>query len=106
MIYTVAEIAAGLGGAAAVVVYARRLISLLSGITDIARDWSGEPARPGVPEKPGVMIRLERIESDVTELKYHSQPDHGGSYYDLQMQAMAELKGDINNVRRILESRD
>ena len=32
-------------------------------------DWNGEPARPGVPEKRGVMVRLEAIEA---ELSYNS----------------------------------
>ena len=31
------------------------------------RDWNGEEARPGVPERPGVMVRLDRIESHVAD---------------------------------------
>lgn len=31
-------------------------------VREFLSDWRGEPARDGVPEKPGVMKRLERIE--------------------------------------------
>ena len=29
-------------------------------------DWRGTEARPGVPRRPGVMERLEKIEADVS----------------------------------------
>lgn len=32
---------------------------------DFLDDWGGEPARPGVPERLGVMARLDRIEHEL-----------------------------------------
>jgi len=29
-------------------------------------DWRGTESRPGVPRRPGVMERLEKIEADVS----------------------------------------
>lgn len=31
----------------------------------LAEDWHGEPDRPGVPGRPGVMVRLASIESEL-----------------------------------------
>jgi len=31
-------------------------------------DWEGEKARPGVPERPGVMERLQRNEDAIAQL--------------------------------------
>lgn len=30
------------------------------------QDWHGSPPRPGVPARPGVMVRLERLEAELT----------------------------------------
>lgn len=43
----------------------RRVLGLLSKVHDVLDDWNGTPARPGVPEKPGVMVRLEAIEHEL-----------------------------------------
>lgn len=40
-----------------------------------AEDWDGEPDRPGVPGRLGVMVRLATIEGEL-------RPDHGGSMRD------------------------
>lgn len=41
----------------------------LSKMDDLLDDWRGTDARPGVPRRPGVMERLEKIEADVQEIK-------------------------------------
>lgn len=38
-------------------------------LTEMLTDWRGTEARPGVPRRPGVMERLEKIESDVSDVK-------------------------------------
>ena len=38
---------------------------LMHRLDNLLEDWCGTEARPGVPRRPGVMERLERIESDV-----------------------------------------
>lgn len=55
-----------LGVLAAFVVWARQQLSRMDDLLD---DWRGTDARPGVPRRPGVMERLEKIETDVKEIK-------------------------------------
>lgn len=43
-------------------VWVRKLMRRLDNLLE---DWNGTEARPGVPRRPGVMERLERIEGDV-----------------------------------------
>jgi hypothetical protein len=53
-------------------------------IQRIAEDWNGEPARPrdGVPERPGVMLRLSRIEAEM-------HPNGGSSMRDAVNRGLA-----------------
>lgn len=44
-------------------------------VGDIHDDWRGEPARPGVEARPGVMERLKTIEEEM-------RPNGGGSMRD------------------------
>ncbi len=46
-------------------------------IQRIAEDWRGEPARPdaGIPERPGMMLRMARLEAEM-------HPNHGSSLRD------------------------
>lgn len=37
-------------------------------VSQMIDDWRGTEARPGVPRRPGVMERLEKIEHDVSRV--------------------------------------
>ena len=41
------------------------LRKLMRRLDNLLEDWNGSEARPGVPRRPGVMERLEKIETDV-----------------------------------------
>jgi biopolymer transport protein ExbB/TolQ len=58
------------GGAATVIwkIFApliTRVRKMMDSIENFMRDWSGEEARPGHDEVPGVMERLQKIESEL-----------------------------------------
>mgnify|MGYP000848694095 FL=1 len=38
-------------------------------LSEMLSDWRGTEARPGVARRPGVMERLEKIESDISDVK-------------------------------------
>jgi hypothetical protein len=58
-----AGIVTGAGGA--LVTTWQRWRKPLQGIRLLAEDWHGEPDRPGVPGRPGVMVRLASIEGEL-----------------------------------------
>jgi len=61
-------------------------------IDEVVDDWHGESARPGVPARPGVMERLERIEGatarieplagGVAAIEHELHPNGGDSLRD------------------------
>ena len=94
-------------------------------ITEFLNDWAGEPERPGVPARPGVMEQLSDLRTEVDLAKvlahdaaessaaaaFHSQPNHGSSSYDALMlkleknikasrQAVAESVEDRRRIRQ------
>lgn len=61
------------GGAAAVVTALAGAFALGRGaarrgrgLANFLEDWNGEPARKGVPARPGVMERLANVEKELT----------------------------------------
>jgi len=63
---------AGLGGAMGLA-----WTRVIRPIQQIAEDWRGEQARPdaGLPERPGMMLRMARLEGEM-------HPNHGSSLRD------------------------
>lgn len=57
-----AGVGAFLGVMAAGLVALRWLFRLVRAAEAIHADFMGEPARPGVPERPGVMVRIQSAE--------------------------------------------
>ena len=68
---------------------------ILSRTRDFLDDWAGEPARPGVPERPGVMSRLQSAESLIERVLAETMPNGGSSLRDV----VHRTAGDVNAVK-------
>ncbi|MEH0410996.1 hypothetical protein [Streptomyces scabiei] len=58
-------------------------------VDEFIDDWSGEPSRPGVPPRPGVMERMGGLEDrmggleeELQRIKHELYPNSGGSLRD------------------------
>lgn len=78
----------GSGGAGAALLFIRRFARKMD---QFFSDWNGEPARPGVPEKRGVMVRLDVIESEISY-------NHGSSIKDAVHRIDANVNTLMSNV--------
>jgi hypothetical protein len=58
------------------------VFSAVRRLSHFVDDWFGEPERPGVPARPGVMPRLETMQSDLDKIKHELWPNSGGSLRD------------------------
>ena len=55
-------------------------------LRQMAADWAGTPARPGVDERPGMMLRMQRVEeaqADLRAVVAELLPDHGNTMRDM-----------------------
>lgn len=68
----------------AVVIQASKFLKKVSNFID---DWQGEPERPGVPGRDGVMTRLEKIEAEL-------KTNHGSSLRD----AVNRIESRVNDL--------
>ncbi|MBP2331230.1 hypothetical protein JOF56_011615 [Kibdelosporangium banguiense] len=65
------------------------------GTGNFLEDWNGEPERPGVPAKPGVMERLRAIEQKVDGIDHELHPNSGQSLRDQVDSIRTELREHI-----------
>lgn len=71
LILDIATVVGVLGGAAAgtrwlIIKPCKALVGMWRSLSRFFRDWFGEPPRPGFRGRPGVMERIETIESEVS----------------------------------------
>src|SRR5512139_3399277 len=71
---TVAQVIAFLGALGGLLVLARKAYLGGKRISDLLDDWFGERARPGVPERKGVMERLSDQDVALTEVRNRIEP--------------------------------
>lgn len=57
-------------------------VRLAGRVDDFMDDWAGEPGRPGVPPRPGVMERLAGFEDRLTRVEHELYPNSGQSLRD------------------------
>ena len=72
--------------------------------THLLDDMLGEPARPGVPERPGVMQRLQSLTDDIARVQAQVIPNGGSSLRDAIDHLAADLKlvaEDLTEHRRV-----
>ncbi|MCX4986923.1 hypothetical protein [Streptomyces sp. NBC_00572] len=60
----------------------RGLLHLGGRVNEFMDDWAGEPERPGVPARPGVMERVSGIEERLSRVEHELYPNSGGSLRD------------------------
>ena len=98
-----------LGGIAAGL---RWIHPIMTGIHDFLSDWKGEPARPGVEARPGVLAQigdlrcdLEGVKTDVEQIKadaasaaFNSQPNHDSSSHDALVREIRDVRSSVATI--------
>ena len=83
--------------AATIVAVGRWVYRHFKSLECLLEDWHGEPARPGVSGRLGVMERLNSIEKKVNSAAFNSQPNHGTSAFDEHTRLLNQILERINN---------
>jgi len=61
---------------------ARTVLAWARRVNNFFEDWAGEPARAGVPERPGVMSRLASMDERLVRVEHELHPNSGESLRD------------------------
>lgn len=99
----IALVAAVFGAVAWAVRWAWRI---LRRITHFLDDYAGQPARDGMPARPGFMARLASAEEALAHVVAETKPNHGQSLRDMVVRTaadVAEIKTEQAAVRTRLE---
>jgi hypothetical protein len=79
---------AACGGAAYCLRWAWRATRRVSHFLD---DYSGQPARDGLPERPGFMARLASVEKSLEHVVQETSPNHDKSLRDIVIRTAADV---------------
>ena len=79
---------------------------ILSRTTRFLDDYFGEPAREGLPARPGVMARLQKVEDIAIEVRTEMQTNGGTTLRDVVHQTavdMSEVKAALDSLTSRVE---
>ena len=85
---------------------ARHAWHLLRRLTHFLDDYAGQPARDGLPARPGFMARLASVEDSLAHVVQETRPNHGNSLRDVVARTAADvavIKQEQAGVRTRLE---
>lgn len=74
----------------------------------LLRDFYGD-ARPGVPQRPGVLVSLENLDSKVDHILSEIQPNHGGSIKDAVVRMdtrLVSVESDVKGIHERLDAKE
>lgn len=83
-------------GVTVLVTAARKLWVFMRRVGHFLDDVSGEPERPGVPARPGLMERVATIEDRLGAVEHEVQTNQGGSLKD----AVRRTESHVAELRR------
>ncbi|MDX3746708.1 hypothetical protein [Streptomyces sp. AK08-02] len=75
----------------------RGIRRVIERVDTFADDWAGVRSRPGVPERPGVMVRLDRIEEQLQSVQHELRPNSGQSLRDAVDRVERTLAADTDS---------
>jgi hypothetical protein len=97
---TATDVAILAGNVAVLGAIVRKTWPVLRRLRDLLDDWNGESARPGVPARAGVMVRLQSIEERTVQLEHNG----GRSLRDdiTALREHAAAQADLTSIREEL----
>lgn len=83
------------GAGAVVIGVVRFVVRMARNLGHLVDDVRGEPARPGVEARPGVLERLQAIEARLSKVEHEVTPNSGASMRDAVDRVESKLDGHL-----------
>lgn len=104
---TLADIITWLIAAGVVWAGVKWVVPFIKKSIDFFDDVAGEPARPGFPERPGLMSRMATVETALAQVKHEVLPNTGTSARDAidrTEKAVTDLQSGMDDVHSKLDN--